>query len=86
MLKCVAIALLALLLVNLMAFGIVAFQTDRSNGWSYAYDDFMFFVNGKPAGLVWKSTEAILLTLTVFSLALYRSYKKGKLIFSKPDN
>lgn len=80
-LNALGLALLVLLLVNLIAFGIDVARHGIGENWSFRFKHGVFYLDERPSGLVFGSPQATWLMLVVFIASLFRSYKAGRLSF-----
>lgn len=72
-------AALALLLVNLIAFGIQVLRQGAGAEWTYRFKHAVFYVDNVPAGWALGSLQANALMLVVFLYVLFRYYRRGEL-------
>lgn len=81
-LNCFGIAILALIIVNLISFGIEIAQTEISKNWSFLFEQGTFYIDDKPTGLIFGSAKANGFMMLIFLVALFGKYRKGKLPFN----
>ncbi len=78
-LRAAGTAALALLLVNLIAFGIQVLRQGAGADWTYRFKHAVFYVDNVPAGWALGSLQANALMLVVFLYVLFRNYRRGEL-------
>lgn len=80
-LGCFGNALITLLIVNLIRFGIETLQNGLGDSWHFAFKHGAFYSNGELQGIPLGSSKSYLFLLLFFAICLFRNYKKGKLKF-----
>jgi hypothetical protein len=83
LLKALGYAILTLLVVNLIYFIIELNTTNLSNEWSFAFKHGTFKINEQLIGLKLWSSKANGLMILVFSVTLFKEYRKGNLKLNK---
>lgn len=76
-LACFGIAILAILFVNLISFGLEIVQNGFNENWSFRFKHGVFYLGDKPSGLILGSAKANGFMIFVFTLAIIRNYQKG---------
>ena len=79
LLRAAGMAALALLLVNLLAFGIQVLGQGAGADWSFRFKHAVFYIDGVPAGWALGSLQANALMLVIFLYVLFRYYRRGEL-------
>lgn len=82
LLNALALAVLALLIVNLIAFGVDIAQYGIGENWHFRFKHAVFYLNDRPSGLILGSSKATGLMFVVFIYSLFRSFRMGKLSFN----
>ena len=85
LLKGIALAGAAFLLVNLIMFGVQLMTTDLSDPMRVSFNNGTFYLNGETKGLIWGKRSGAQFLIGIFLISLILDYKKG-LLFNKESN
>lgn len=78
-LRGIAWAIAALLIVNLLGFGVELILNGIPDDWSFRFKHGTFFINGEPTGLVFAQRNANIFMALVFVIVMYRGFNKQKI-------
>jgi hypothetical protein len=78
-LRAAGAAALALLVINLLTFGVQVLRQGAGAEWSFRLKHAVFYLGDVPAGWALGSVQANALMLVVFLYVLFRYYQRGEL-------
>lgn len=79
LLGCIGMALISLLIINFIMFGLEVAETGLGQYWEFRFKHGVFYLNDEPVGLALGSSGAYIFLFVVFIVLLLQSKRKGLL-------
>jgi len=76
-LKCICIAVLSVVVVNLISFLLEIATNGLGDNWFYKWKHGMFYVDDKPVGFMWGETKTNVFMVVMFIISMIKNWKKG---------
>jgi len=77
-LRAAGAAALALLVINLLTFGVQVLRQGAGAEWSFRFKHAVFYLGDVPAGWALGSLQANALMLVIFMYVIFRYYRRGE--------